>query len=278
MGIKKYKPITPGRRFASVSDSRDLTRKKPEKTLTRTRKQTGGRNVQGKITVQHRGGGHKRKIRQIDFKQDKFNMPARVIALEYDPNRSARLALLEYKDKEKKYIIAPAGVKVSDDIVSSKDKVKIKIGNRMPLEHIPLGMMVHCVELEPGRGASIVRAAGMGATIMAVERGFAQLKMPSGEIRLVSKNCLATIGQVSHSEHRIVRLGKAGRKRWLGIRPTVRGKAKNPVDHPHGGGEGGQPIGLKHPKTPWGKPALGVRTRKKGKKSDKLIVKRRRNK
>ena len=246
--------------------------------MTRTRKQTGGRNVQGKITVQHRGGGHKRKIRQIDFKQDKFNMPARVIALEYDPNRSARLALLEYKDKEKKYIIAPAGVKVSDDIVSSKDKVKIKIGNRMPLEHIPLGMMVHCVELEPGRGASIVRAAGMGATIMAVERGFAQLKMPSGEIRLVSKNCLATIGQVSHSEHRIVRLGKAGRKRWLGIRPTVRGKAKNPVDHPHGGGEGGQPIGLKHPKTPWGKPALGVRTRKKGKKSDKLIVKRRRNK
>jgi large subunit ribosomal protein L2 len=259
----------------SVVTSEDITKKKPEKSLIKILKKKSGRS-KGRITVRHRGGREKRYYRLVDFKRDKFDMPAKVEAIEYDPNRSCRIALIKYEDGEKRYIIAPQKIKVGDEIVSSKKKIKIKIGNCLPLEYIPTGLYVHNIELIPGKGGQIVRSAGNWAQIQAIEGKYAQIRMPSKEVRLVLKNCLATIGQVSLSEHRAVRIGKAGRKRHMGIRPTVRGKAMNPKDHPHGGGEGGHPIGMIHPKTKWGKPALGVKTRRNKKWSDKLIVKRRR--
>lgn len=274
MAIKNYKPITPGLRKSSVVKS-EITKKRPEKKLIKIKKRKSGRSC-GKITVRHRGGGAKKYYRIIDFKRDKFNLPAKVEAIEYDPNRTSLIALVVYSDKEKRYIIAPENLKIGDEIMSSKDRIEIKSGNTMPLKNIPTGTMIHNIELTPGKGGEIVRAAGSQAMLMSAEGKYAQLKLPSKEMRLIPKDCLATIGRVSKSEHRIIRYGKAGRKRWLGIRPSVRGKVMNPVDHPHGGGEGSNPIGLKHPKTKWGKPAFGVRTRKKNKWSSKLIIKRRR--
>lgn len=229
----------------------------------------------GKITVRHRGGGAKRFTRLVDFLRDKFDMPAKVLSIEYDPNRNARLALLEYRDGERRYIIAPHLLKVGDEVISSKKAGEVKIGNRYPLEVLPIGVIVHAVEMEPGRGAQLARAAGTGVSLISVEGRFAHLKLPSGETRMVPKECLATIGNVSNPDAWLVRLGKAGRTRHLGIKPTVRGKAMNPVDHPHGGGEGRNSIGLKYPKTPWGRHALGVKTRKPGGASNKLILKRR---
>jgi large subunit ribosomal protein L2 len=258
----------------TFADFSDLTKKKPEKKLLKAKKRCSGRNNQGKITVRHRGGGTKKHIRIIDFKRDKFDIPAKVAAIEYDPNRGARIALLHYADGEKRYIIASTGLSVGDKVVSSKKQVAIKDGNAMPIKFIPPGTPVYNVELEPGRGGKIARGAGNAVYVMGVEGKYAQIKMPSREIRLIKKECLCTVGQVSNPEHIHITIGKAGRKRHLGIRPTVRGSAMNPVDHPHGGGEGNQPIGLKHPKTPWGKPALGVKTRGK-KPSDKLIIQRR---
>ncbi len=277
MGIKKVKPNTPGRRHATFDDFSDITKSKPEKNLVVIKKKTGGRNSSGKITVRHRGGGVKRFVRIVDFKRDKFDIPAKVAAIEYDPARGARLALLNYADGEKRYIVAPVDLNVGDTILSSKNLIEIKAGNAMPLKHIPAGVAVNCVELEVGQGAKIARGAGNLVYVMGVEGKFAQLKMPSGEIRLVKKDCMCVVGRVSNPDHRHISLGKAGRSRKLGIRPTVRGTAMNPVDHPHGGGEGKQSIGMKHPKNKWGKPALGVKTRRKGSK-DKLIIKRRANK
>lgn len=274
MGIKKVKANTPGRREATFDDFKDITKKTPEKNLIVIKKKRGGRNSQGKITVRHRGGGTKRFIRLIDFKRDKFDIPATVAAIEYDPNRGARLALLNYTDGEKRYIIAPVDMKVGDQVMSSKNLIEIKTGNALPLQFIPAGMAVSAVELEPGQGAKIARGAGNLVYVMGVEGKYAQVKMPSGEIRKIKKECLCTVGQASNPDKRHISLGKAGRMRYLGFRPTVRGTAMNPVDHPHGGGEGKQSIGLRHPKTPWGKPALGVKTRRKH-SSDKLIVKRR---
>ncbi|MCX6796745.1 MAG: 50S ribosomal protein L2 [Candidatus Falkowbacteria bacterium] len=278
MGIRKAKPITPGLRQASFDDFVDITKTRPEKNLTIIRKKSGGRNNQGKITVRHRGGGAKRQIRLVDFRRDKFDIPAKVSAIEYDPNRGARLALLNYVDGEKRYIIAPFGLKVGDEIISSKQQIEIKRGNALPIQYVPAGVEVYNVELEPGKGGRLARGAGNAIYVMGTEREYAQIKMPSGEIRLVKKECLCTVGQVSNPDKRLIKLGNAGRTRHLGIRPTVRGKAMNPVDHPHGGGEGNQPIGLKHPKTPWGKPALGVKTRSKDKPSNKLIIQRRKRK
>jgi len=274
MGIKKVKPTTPGRRQATFDDFADITKTTPEKALLMPKKRSGGRNAQGKITIRHRGGGAKRNIRLVDYNRDKFDIPATVKAIEYDPNRGARLALLSYADGEKRYIVAPVGLNVDDKVMSSKTLIEIKTGNALPVEFIPAGMAISCVELEPGKGAKIARGAGNVVYVMGVEKKFAQLKMPSGEIRLVKKECMATVGQASNPDKRHISLGKAGRKRHLGFRPTVRGSAMNPVDHPHGGGEGNQSIGLKHPKTKWGKPALGVKTRRKSSK-DKLIVSRR---
>lgn len=274
MPIKKYKPTTAGRRLSSVDAFSDITKTEPEKNLTVIKKRSGGRNTQGRITCRHHGGGAKRLIRVVDFKQDKFDVPAKVAAIEYDPNRGARLALLHYADGDKRYVIAAQGVKVGDEIVSSKNRVEIKPGNRMPLEKIPAGIAVHNIEMSPGMGGKVVRGAGLSARYMALEGKNAQLKMPSGEIRLFPKIAMATIGAVSNPDHRLIRWGKAGRSRHKGVRPTVRGKVMNPVDHPHGGGEGRQPIGLKYPKTPWGKPALGVKTRKAKKASNKFIVRR----
>jgi len=274
MGIKIVKANTPGRREATFDDFKDLTKFQPEKNLVVIKKRKGGRNSQGKITVRHRGGGAKRYIRLIDFKRDKYNVPAVVAAIEYDPNRGARLALLHYSDGAKRYIVAPADLQVGDKIMSSRELIEIKNGNALPLQFIPAGMPVSCVELEPGQGAKIARGAGNTVFVMGVEGKFAQIKMPSGEIRQVKKECLCTVGRASNADHRHISLGKAGRSRHLGIRPTVRGTAMNPVDHPHGGGEGNQPIGLRHPKTMWGKPALGVKTRRQH-QSDRLIIKRR---
>ena len=278
MGLKKVKPTTPGRRKATFDDFFDITKKKPEKRLIKIKKRSGGRNAQGKITVRHRGGGAKRYVRIIDFKRDKYEVPARVASIEYDPNRGARVALLNYVDGEKRYIISPIGLKVDDKIISSKKNIEIKKGNAMPVKYIPAGVMIYNVEIEPGKGGRIARGAGNSVQVMGIEGRHAQIKMPSGEIRLIKKECLCTVGQASNPDKRHMKLGSAGRKRHLGIRPTVRGSAMNPVDHPHGGGEGNQPIGLKHPKTPWGKPALGVKTRKKGKFSDKFIIQRRKKK
>lgn len=277
MGIKKVKPNTPGRRHATFDDFSDITKTTPEKNLVVIKKKNSGRNFSGKITVRHQGGGVKRFIRIVDFKRDKFGVPATVAAIEYDPARGARLALLNYADGEKRYIIAPIDLKVGDKVLSSKELIEIKTGNAMPLKFIPAGVAVSCVELEVGGGAKIARGAGNLVSVMGVEGKFAQLKMPSGEIRLVKKDCLCVVGRISNPDHSHISLGRAGRSRKLGIRPTVRGTAMNPVDHPHGGGEGKQSIGLKNPKNIWGKIALGVKTRRKS-SSDKLIIKRRNKK
>ncbi len=274
MALKYYKPTTPGRRLATQDAYKDVSKKRPEKQLLKIIKGKGGR-TKGKISVRHRGGGNKRFYRIIDFKQDRFDEPVKVTAIEYDPNRSCRIALIQYPDGEKRYIIAVQDIKVGDELIFSQNKVEIKSGNRTRLENIPVGTIVSNIELYPKEGGLLVRSAGMGAYLMAIEGHFAQLKLPSGEIRLIPKESLATIGPISNPDYRLIRWGKAGRKRWQGIRPTVRGKAMNPREHPHGGGEGKSPIGLKHPKTLWGKPALGVKTRKKEKKSNRLIIKRR---
>ncbi|MFO7152538.1 MAG: 50S ribosomal protein L2 [Bacillota bacterium] len=274
MGIKKFKPTSPGVRFMTVSTFEEITKKEPEKSLVQILKKKAGRNMQGRVTARHRGGGHKRKYRIIDFKRDKDGVPAKVAAIEYDPNRSARIALLHYMDGEKRYILAPVGLKVGD-IVESGPNADIKPGNALPLANIPVGTIVHNVELYPGKGGQLVRAAGAAAQVMAKENGFATLRLPSGEMRMVPEECRATVGQVGNLDHENITIGKAGRSRWLGRRPHVRGSVMNPVDHPHGGGEGKAPIGRKHPVTPWGKPTLGYKTRKKNKPSDKYIVKRR---
>ena len=274
MAVKRYKPTSAGRRISSVQDFSDVTKKKPERSLVVIKKKKAGRNSAGRVTVRHRGGGAKQYIRVIDWQRKKLDILAKVSSIEYDPNRGARIALLTYQDGEKKYMLAPVDIKLGDTIVASRKLGEIKSGNRYPLEVIPMGMPVYNIELTPGKGGQLVRGAGASATVMAIEGKYAQIKMPSGEIRLIPKDCMATIGQVSNPDWRLVRWGKAGRIRKRGIRPTVRGKVMNPVDHPHGGGEGSNPIGLKHPKTPWGKPALGVKTRRK-KASDKLILKRR---
>lgn len=273
MGIKKVKPITGGLRNASFDDFSDITKTKPEKSLIKIKKKTGGRNAQGRITTRHRGGGAKRYIRLVDFKRDKFDIPATVAAIEYDPNRGARIALLNYADGEKRYILAPAKVRVGEKIVSSKELIEIKRGNAMPIKFIPAGVAVHNIEMEPGHGARIARGAGNSVYVMGVEDKYAQIKMPSGEIRLVKKDCMCTIGRVSNADKRHIKLGSAGRKRKLGWRPTVRGSAMNPVDHPHGGGEG-KTSGGRHPVSPTGVPAKGFKTRTK-KPSDRFIVRRR---
>lgn len=274
MGIRIYRPISAGRRRSSVQTFDDITKSRPEKSLVLIKKRTGGRNAQGKITVRHRGGGTKRYIRVVDLARRRFDVPAVVQAIEYDPNRGARLALLAYSDRTKSYMIAPMGLNVGDKVTSSLEPIDIKVGNRVPLQYIPVGIMVHNIEFTPGGGGKLVRGAGVGAQVMAIEGRYAHLRLPSGETRMVHKDCLATIGQVGNPDWRHIRWGKAGRIRHRGWRPSVRGKAMNPVDHPHGGGEGHNPIGLKHPKTPWGKPALGVKTRRQH-LSDRLIVQRR---
>lgn len=273
MAVKVYKPTSPGRRDMTGASFEEITRSKPEKSLVRGMRKRAGRNFRGKITVRHRGGGHKRRYRQIDFKRDKVGVPAKVASIEYDPNRSARIALLHYADGEKRYIIAPLGLRVGDRVLSS-DQTEMRPGNTMPLRNIPMGTQVHNVELYPGRGGQLVRAAGTSAQLTAKEGDYAILRLPSGEERLVRLDCRATIGQVGNVEHGNISLGKAGRKRHLGIRPTVRGSAMSPRDHPHGGGEGRAPIGMPSPKTPWGKPALGKRTRR-NKRTDKYIFRRR---
>src|SRR3989339_265455 len=273
MSLKQYRPRTPGRRISNVQSFLDITKQEPEKSLIRFRNQKAGRSG-GKIAVRHRGGGARRFLRIVDFRREKYDIPAKVFAIEYDPNRGAHLALLQYQDGTKTYMLAPEGLHVGDEIVSTRSKGEMKIGNRLPLEYIPIGLAVHDIELEPGRGGRMARGAGTSAQLLAVEGSSATLRLPSGEVRMVSRICLATIGQVSNPDHRLIRWGKAGRTRHRGIRPTVRGKVMNPVDHPHGGGEGRNSIGLKNPKTPQGKPALGVKTRRK-KASDKLIIQRR---
>jgi len=274
MGIKKFKPTSPGRRWASGPAFDEITQTAPEKSLLRPRKQRAGRNNQGRITVRQRGGGAKRRIRTVDFKRDKFGIPARVATIEYDPGRSARIALLHYADGEKRYILAAEGLRVNDTVVSSREAVDIRVGNCMPLRHIPLGTQVHNLELTMGKGGQLVRSAGAAAQIMAKEGEYAQLRMPSGEVRRVRQDCLATVGVVGNAEHSLVTLGKAGRTRHLGRRPEVRGTVMTPRDHPHGGGEGKAPIGMAGPKTPWGKPTLGYKTRK-NKRTNRFIVRRR---
>ncbi len=275
MAIKVYKPTTPGMRGRSVvKHSEVITKKRPEKSLTIGLKKKGGRNNTGKITVRHRGGGNKRLYRIIDFKRDKIGVPAKVKAIEYDPNRSAYIALLVYADGEKRYILAPLGVKVGDTVISD-ETTEVKPGNAMPLRNIPLGTLIHNIEMIPGKGGILVRAAGASAQILAKEGNYAHIRMPSGEVRMVHLNCRATIGQIGNVDHENVNLGKAGIKRHKGFRPSVRGAAMNPVDHPHGGGEGKAPVGHPGPLTPWGKPTLGYKTRKKNKPSDKYIIRRR---
>ena len=271
--MKRYLPTTPSRRLASVEDFSVLTKKEPEKSLVLPLKKSGGRNAQGRITVRHRGGGAKRLYRIINFGQENIDVKGKVIALEYDPNRTAFIALVEYENKKKGYILAPQGLKVGDTVITS-EKAEVKIGNRMKLKNIPIGQEVFNIEIQPQSKGKLVRAAGTSAKVLAFEDKYVHLKMPSGEIRKIHKECYATIGSVSCPEHRFVKLGKAGRSRYKGRRPYVRGSAMTPRDHPHGGGEGRTGIGLKHPKTPWGKPALGVKTRKR-KKTDKFIIQRR---
>ncbi len=278
MPIRIYKPTTPARRKTSVDTFSDVTKFVPEKKLIKIKKKTGGRNSSGKITVRHHGGGAKQYYRLIDYKGDKLDQQATVLAIEYDPNRRARIALVAYEDGEKRYIIAPIGLEVGHKVLSSKNQIEIKTGNRMPLEYIPLGSLIYNIEIAPGKGAQLVRTAGSCAKLMAFEGNYTTIRFPSGEIRLIDKKASATIGQVSNPDAMHIRIGKAGRKRHMGIRPTVRGKAMNPVDHPHGGGEGSNPIGMKAPKTLWGKKALGVITRKKKKYSNKFIIRRRRKK
>ncbi|EGK57195.1 50S ribosomal protein L2 [Centipeda periodontii DSM 2778] len=274
MAVKSFKPYSAGRRFMTVSSFDEITTDKPEKSLTVRLTKSGGRNQQGKLTVRHRGGGHKRLYRIIDFKRTKDGIPARVATIEYDPNRSARIALLNYADGEKRYILAPNGLKVGD-VVESGAEADIKPGNALPLKNIPLGTVIHAVELKIGKGAQLVRSAGTSAQLMAKEGDYALLRMPSGEIRRVHINCRATIGQVGNLEHENITIGKAGRSRWLGRRPETRGIAMNPNDHPHGGGEGRSPVGRKSPMTKWGKIAMGKKTRRKKKASNRLIVHRR---
>lgn len=273
MGIKRYKPTSSARRFMSVSTYEEITSVKPERSLLEDQRKSGGRNAQGKITVRHIGGGNRRKYRIIDFKRNKDGIEAVVKTIEYDPNRTANIALLCYADGEKRYILAPYGVKVGDKLYSGAE-ADIKAGNALPLEAIPVGTMVHNIELQPGKGGQLARAAGMAAQLMAKEGKLATLKMPSGEMRYVPVTCKATIGQVGNLDHEIVRVGKAGKTRHMGTRPTVRGSVMNPCDHPHGGGEGKSPVGRPGPQTPWGKPALGYKTRKKKNKSNKFILKR----
>lgn len=274
MAIRKYKPTTPGRRFASVADFSELSKKRPEKSLTSSLNKKAGRNTAGRITRRHSGGGHKRLFRSIDFKRTKDGIPAKVTHIEYDPNRSARIALLAYSDGEKRYILAPLKLKVGDKVMSG-EKADIKVGNSLPIANIPVGTIIHNIELKEGKGAELVRSAGGFAQLLAKEGRYANVKLPSGEVRLVRMTCRATIGQLGNTSHEIINLGKAGRKRWLGVRPTVRGTAMNPVDHPHGGGEGKNKSSGRDPVTPWGKPTLGYRTRQKNKASDKYIVRRR---
>lgn len=274
MGMKHFKAYTPSRRNMTVLDYSEITKKTPEKSLITTKKEKAGRNAQGKITVRHQGGGNRQKYRIIDFKRNKENMPATVIGIEYDPNRSANIALIQYEDGEKAYILAPVGL-TDGAVVVSGDKADIKPGNCMKIENIPVGTMIHNIELNPGQGGKLVRAAGQEAQLMAKEGKYAHVRLPSGEMRLVMAVCKATIGTIGNQEHENVKLGKAGRKRHMGWRPTVRGSVMNPVDHPHGGGEGRAPVGHAGPMTPWGKPALGYKTRKKNNRTDKFIVKRR---
>ena len=274
MPVRKLKPDTPARRFMSVSTFEGITKDTPERKLTIALRKTGGRNHHGRITSRRRGGGHKRRYRIIDFKRNKFDMPATVQAIEYDPNRSPRIALLQYEDGEKRYIIAPEGLKVGDTVISSENAVAFKTGNAMPLGVMPDGMLIHNIELKQGKGAQMARSAGSYARIMASESGMITLKLPSGEMRMVDERCMATIGMVGNRNHENIVLGKAGRSRWLGRRPKVRGVAMNPVDHPHGGGEG-KTSGGRHPVSPWGTPAKGYKTRRKNKPSNKFIVKRR---
>ncbi len=275
MGTRSFRPLTPGTRQATIADFSEITKSKPEKSLTKFKHRAKGRNNRGVITSRRRGGGHKRRYRTIDFRRDKLNIPATVIAIEYDPNRNARIALVEYQDGEKRYILAAAGLTVGTEIISGPDS-PIEIGNALPLSNIPLGETIHNVELRVGRGGQIVRAAGTAAKVMAKEGNYVTIGLPSKEVRMIRKECYATIGQVGNAEARNLKLGKAGKSRHLGRRPQVRGSAMNPCDHPHGGGEGRAPIGRSGPVTPWGKPALGLKTRKKRKASDKLIVRRRR--
>ena len=274
MGIKKYNPTTPGLRGMTVSTFEEITTDKPEKSLTVTLKKHSGRNNRGKITVRHRGGGYRPKYRIIDFKRNKDGVPGNVATIEYDPNRSANIALIVYADGDKRYIIAPQNLNVGD-VIYSGPEADIKVGNALPLANIPLGTMIHNIELKPGKGAQLVRAAGNGAQLMAKEGDYAQVRLPSGEVRRIRMDCRATIGEVGNNDHQNINIGKAGKKRHMGIRPTVRGSVMNPNDHPHGGGEGKAGIGRVGPVTPWGKPALGYKTRKKKKASDKYIVKRR---
>ena len=273
MAVKIYKPITPGLRGMTSYTFEEITKDKPERSLIVIRKNHAGRNSDGRITVRHRGGGERRYIRIVDMRRDKIDVPAKVIAIEYDPNRTARIALVQYKDGEKRYILAPIGLKVNDSVVSGP-KVEIRTGNAMPISNIPVGSTIHNIEMKPGKGGQLVRAAGSSAQLLAKEGDYAQIRLPSGEVRLILQICYATIGQLGNLDHSNVKLGKAGRKRHLGIRPTVRGTAMSPRDHPHGGGEGRQPVGMPGPKTPWGKPALGYKTRS-NKKTDKYIVRRR---
>ena len=274
MGIKKYNPTTPGLRGMTVSTFEEITTDKPEKSLTVTLKKHSGRNNRGKITVRHRGGGYRPKYRIIDFKRNKDGVPGNVATIEYDPNRSANIALIVYADGDKRYIIAPQNLHVGD-VIYSGPEADIKVGNALPLANIPLGTMIHNIELKPGKGAQLVRAAGNGAQLMAKEGDYAQVRLPSGEVRRIRMDCRATIGEVGNNDHQNINIGKAGKKRHMGIRPTVRGSVMNPNDHPHGGGEGKAGIGRVGPVTPWGQPALGYKTRKKKKASDKYIVKRR---
>ncbi len=274
MGLKKYKPTSPGRRFQTVSDFAEITKTEPEKSLLEPLHRTGGRNNNGRITTRHQGGGHKRRYRKIDFKRTKDAVPAKVASIEYDPNRSARIALLHYVDGEKRYILAPKNLKVGDQVMSGPGS-DIKPGNALALKDIPTGTVVHAVELQPGRGAALARSAGTSIQLMGKEGDYAILRMPSSEMRRVLVTCRATIGEVGNSDHGNISLGKAGRARWKGVRPTVRGTAMNPVDHPHGGGEGKNKTAGRHPVTPWGVPTKGHRTRQKGKASDRLIIRRR---
>ena len=274
MGIKYFKPYTPSRRNMTSSNFEEVTKKTPEKSLLQVKKKNAGRNSYGRITVKHQGGRNRKKYRIIDFKRQKDNMEATVVGIEYDPNRSANIALIQYEDGTKSYILAPLGLTDGDKVISGTD-VDIKIGNAMPISNIPVGTMIHNIELNPGQGGKLVRSAGQEAQLMAKEGDYAHVRLPSGEMRLIAVKCKATIGTIGNSEHENIKLGKAGRKRHMGIRPTVRGSAMNPNDHPHGGGEGKAPVGHSGPMTPWGKPALGYKTRNKKKQSNKFIVKRR---
>ncbi|WP_353893434.1 50S ribosomal protein L2 [Proteinivorax hydrogeniformans] len=277
MAVKGFKPTSPGKRFMTISTFEEVTASKPEKSLLAPLKKKAGRNAQGRLTVRHQGGGHKQKYRIIDFKRNKHDIEAKVATIEYDPNRTANIALLHYVDGEKRYIIAPSKLKVGD-VVRSGENADIKVGNALPLRKIPTGTVIHNVELKKGKGGQLVRSAGNSAQLQAKEGKYAHVRLPSGETRLIHLDCYATVGQVGNIEHENIKVGKAGKSRWLGKRPTVRGVVMNPADHPHGGGEGKAPIGLKSPVTPWGQPTLGYKTRKKNKASDKYIVKRRKKK